>query len=172
MQPIPDGVRLIDLQPHGDSRGCFTEIFRHEWKAGVEPVQWNAVRSAAGVLRGVHVHRRHDDYLTVVSGSAVIGLRDLRPDSPTHGHVGTVTLRAEAPQAIVIPHGVAHGFYFPEPSIHIYSVTSYWDPEDELGCYWADPNLGIPFPCDSPLVSPRDEALPSLAALLRELHPG
>jgi dTDP-4-dehydrorhamnose 3,5-epimerase len=165
-----DGVRLVDLDTHRDPRGQFTEIFRREWDNSLDPIQWNLVSSGAGVLRGVHVHRCHDDYLLVAQGRAFIGLLDLRLSSPTHGVVQTVTLDAARLQAIFIPHGVAHGFYFPVPSIHIYSVTTYWDISDELGCHWADPDLAIPFPCDSPLLSPRDAALPSLAALRRELN--
>ena len=82
---LPHDVRLSPLVPHRDERGSFVELFREEWETDVHPVQWNAVDSEQGVLRGVHVHPRHDDYLTVVRGSATVGLRDLRDDSPTAG---------------------------------------------------------------------------------------
>jgi dTDP-4-dehydrorhamnose 3,5-epimerase len=168
---LPAGVRLIPLEMHHDERGVFTEIFRREWDTGVSPVQWNVVRSGARVLRGVHVHPRHDDYLVVVEGRASIGIRDLRRGSPTEGLSALVELRADNLQALVTPHGVAHGFYFHEPSIHVYSVTHYWDTADELGCHWADPALEIPWPDESPLVSERDDAAQSLAELLAELEP-
>ena len=109
-------------------------------------MQWNAVWSEAGVLRGVHVHVRHDDYLTVPVGRASVGLRDLRRGSPTEGLTALVELGREQPGALVIPHGVAHGFYFHEPSLHVYAVSEYWDPADELACNWADPELGIEWP--------------------------
>ena len=162
---LPDGVRVTPLEPHRDERGSFTELHRISWGVGVEPVQWNAVRSHAGVLRGVHVHPRHDDYLIVSSGSATVGLRDLRPDSPTAGAATCVELRGDAPAGLTIPHGVAHGFLFHEPSLHIYAVSHYWDVDDELGCRWDDPALEIPWPDAEPLVSPRDAALPSLPEL-------
>ena len=57
---LPAGVALRPLRMHRDERGVLTEIFRESW-AGLAAVQWNAVRSAAGVLRGVHVHVRHAD---------------------------------------------------------------------------------------------------------------
>jgi dTDP-4-dehydrorhamnose 3,5-epimerase len=117
------------------------------------------------------VHVTHDDYLTVVRGRATIGLADLRGDSPTAGLACCVVLEAAEPAAIAIPHGVAHGFLFQEPSTHIYGVTHYWDPADELGCRWDDPALGIPWPAGvRPLLSERDATLPSLAALRRELR--
>ena len=166
---LPDGVRLRPLEPHADERGVFTELHRAEWDTGVVPVQWNAVRSGAGVLRGVHVHPRHDDYLIVFSGRATVGLRDLREDAPAEAPACCVELDGAAPAALTIPHGVAHGFYFHEPSIHIYAVSHYWDAADELGCHWADPELGIPWPVREARVSPRDEALPSLARLRSQL---
>jgi dTDP-4-dehydrorhamnose 3,5-epimerase len=136
---LPAGVRRRPLTMHRDQRGTFTEIFRHAWHTGVTPVQWNAVSSGTGVLRGVHVHPRHDDYLIVLQGHASIGLRDLRQGSPTEGLAAVVDLRGDALTALGIPHGVAHGFYFHEPSVHIYAVSAYWDPSDELGCHWGRP---------------------------------
>ena len=82
---LPIGTSLRVLEPHRDPRGSFTELFRGEWNQGVAPVQWNAVRSDIGVLRGVHAHLRHADYLTVPIGRATVGLRDLRRWSDTLG---------------------------------------------------------------------------------------
>jgi dTDP-4-dehydrorhamnose 3,5-epimerase len=169
---LPAGVRLRELAPHGDERGVFTELFRDSWQLEVAPVQWNVVRSDANVLRGVHVHNRHADYLTLVGGRATIGLSDLREGSPSEGLGTTVELVADAPAALVIPPGVAHGFYFPEPSIHVYAVSHEWDPSDELGCRWDDPELRIAWPCDEPLVSPRDDALGTLSDLRAAVRAG
>jgi len=167
---LPHDLRLTPLTPHGDDRGRFLELFRREWQTGVEPIQWNAVDSEAGVLRGVHVHPRHDDYLTVFRGRATIGVRDLREASPTEGATACIELSGEQPTAITIVHGVAHGFYFHEPSTHIYSVSHYWDMADELGCRWDDPALEIPWPQEDAQISPRDAELPSLEVLSRELR--
>ena len=165
---LPAGVEVHALRPYADERGVFTELLREEWGLA-RPVQWNAVRSEAGVLRGVHLHPRHDDYLTVVAGRASVGLHDLRPASATSGRSTVVELDAERPAAIVIPHGVAHGFLFHSPSIHVYAVSHTWDPDDELGCRWDDPELGISWPETPSSVSDRDLALPSLAGLAATL---
>jgi len=154
---------------HGDDRGVFTEIFRREWDLGIDPVQWNLVHSQAGVLRGVHVHPRHDDYLLVSRGRVSVGLRDLRPGSPTEGLPALVELNADDLTGIFIPHGVAHGFYFHEPSTHLYAVSHYWDDDDEKGCLWSDPALEIPWPVTSAQVSRRDGAAQPLSDLLAEL---
>lgn len=161
-----DGVRRHRLESHPDDRGVFTELYRAEWRLGIEPVQWNWVSSLPETLRGVHVHARHDDYLTVVSGLASVGLRDLRAESRTYGLTAVLALSGNNPEAILIPHGVAHGFYFHEPSIHIYSVSHYWDIHDELGCRWDDPELEIEWPLEGrPRLSARDAAAPSLREL-------
>jgi dTDP-4-dehydrorhamnose 3,5-epimerase len=166
---LPDGVSLRRLTPHRDDRGVFTELFRGEWEVGLEPVQWNAVTTKANVLRGVHVHPVHDDYLVVHGGRASVGLRDLRTGSPTAGAAAVVAVDGDAPVAITIPHGVAHGFWFHAPSLHIYAVSHVWDQADELGCHWGDPALELPWPAGDPQLSPRDAALPPLAALLERL---
>jgi dTDP-4-dehydrorhamnose 3,5-epimerase len=168
--PLPHDVRLSPLEPHRDERGTFLELFRDEWETDVKPVQWNAVDSEAGVLRGVHVHPRHDDYLTVVRGKVTIGLKDLRPGSLSEGHAACVELSAEQPAAISIPHGVAHGFYFHRLSMHIYAVSHYWDLADELGCRWDDASLEIPWPQSEAHISTRDAELPPLAELRAEFE--
>jgi dTDP-4-dehydrorhamnose 3,5-epimerase len=162
---LPDGVELHRLEPHADERGVFTELFRDSWGLPVVPVQWNVVRSEPNVLRGVHAHWRHHDYLTLVAGRATIGLHDLRESSPTEGLGVTVELHGEQPAALSIPTGVAHGFYFHEPAIHVYAVSHEWDPADELGCRWDDPALAIEWPCSAPVLSERDERLGSLSEL-------
>ena len=167
--PLPQGVCVRSLVGHRDDRGCFTEVFRAEWETGVAPVQWNVVESQAGVLRGVHVHLLHDDYLILVSGRASIGLKDLRPESPTAGLATVVELAGERLQALTIPPGVAHGFYFHEPSRHLYAVSRYFDPADELGCHWNDSELGIRWPVTQAITSRRDAAAPSLSVLVEEL---
>jgi dTDP-4-dehydrorhamnose 3,5-epimerase len=167
---LPEGLLVRQLEPHGDDRGTFVELHRQEWDTQIAPIQWNAVHSEPGVLRGVHVHPCHDDYLTVVRGRAIVGLRDLRDRSPSAGAAACIELSAERPAALTIPHGVAHGFYFPEASIHVYAVSHYWDQADELGCRWDDPALEIPWPQREARISTRDESLPPLAILLDELR--
>jgi dTDP-4-dehydrorhamnose 3,5-epimerase len=163
---LPLGCRILPLEPRDDDRGRLTELFRAEWDTGAAaPIQWNAVRSDADVLRGVHVHTRHDDYLTVPLGRMFIGLHDMRRGSASFGASCLVELTEDDPSALVVPHGVAHGFWIPEPSLFVYGVSHYWDPTDELGCHWGDPALGIDWPCTAPRLSARDAAAPPLSDL-------
>jgi len=163
---LPDGAELLPLDPHDDHRGRFVEMFRQEWNTGLEPIQWNYVESAANVLRGVHLHPRHGDYLVVAMGRAQVGLRDLRKGSPTEDLATTFEMHGAEPMALIVPPGVAHGFWFSEPSLHVYSVTHYWDLEDELACRWNDPELEIPWRPGEPLLSDRDATAGSLREML------
>lgn len=166
---LPDGVLVRPLVEHRDPRGAFSEVFRQEWATAIVPVQWNMTRSQPGVLRGVHVHPRHHDYVIVLEGHATAALRDLRPASPTSGLVATFSLRGDTLLGVTIPCGVAHGFLFHEPTLFLLAVSESWDPDDELGCHWADPALGIDWPARPTCLSDRDLALPSLGALLEDL---
>lgn len=157
-------VVVRPLAPHADARGVFTELYRDEWRLGPRPVQWNAVTSAPNVLRGFHCHVRHADVVTVVAGAMALGLRDLRPTSPTEGAAELLEIEARS-VAVAVPPGVAHGFYFPEESVHVYAVSETFDPEDELGCRWDDPEIGLAWPCTAPLLSERDQRAGSFAAM-------
>lgn len=169
---LPQGVLLHSLKTYRDERGSLTEFFRTSWETGIDVVQWNYSESEARVLRGVHVHVRHTDYLIVLRGRASIGLRDLRRGSPTEGMAALIELRGTDLQALTIPPGVAHGFYFHEPSSTLCAVSEFWDLQDELGCHWADPALEIKWPEAAPVISARDAALLSMRELVESLPHG
>ncbi len=163
---LPDGCALFDFSTHGDSRGALTEMFREEWQTGIQPVQWNFVRSNANVLRGVHVHVVHSDYLVCTGGTMLLGLVDVRPDSPTHRLSTVVTLSGDAMQAALVPKGVAHGFHFPGPATLCYAVSHYWNTVDEIGCRWDDPDLGLDWDVVDPVLSERDRTAGSAAEMV------
>ena len=151
-----DGVGIRALTPHRDTRGRLVEIYREHWDLGCRPVQFNAVTSEAGVLRGVHVHVSHADHLFLATGSMRLGLHDLRPWSPTTGQSWQVELSGPVPQVVIIPPGVAHGFCFPVPSLLFYGTSDYFDPQDELACRFDASELQLSWPVPQPTISDRD----------------
>jgi dTDP-4-dehydrorhamnose 3,5-epimerase len=183
------GVRFGSIVRHADSRGSFREV----WKAsafpalsraetgapeGAEPhfVQANLSSSAAGVLRGLHYHRRQLDYWTVTSGRALVALVDVRPLVEGSGPRAIVETRElAADDWVVIPTGVAHGFLALEPLELLYLVTNEYDGADELGFAWDDPAVGVPWPTvqgtpdGRPILSDRDRSNPPLAVLVARL---
>jgi dTDP-4-dehydrorhamnose 3,5-epimerase len=168
---LPHGVALRSLTAHRDARGLVAEIFRDEWPTGIAPVQWAMAVSEAGVMRGVHVHIRHDDYFLLLQGAVCVGLHDLRPRSPSTRCASLLELRGDDPTALVIPHGVAHGFLFLDTAIFVIGASQYYDAADELGCHWRDPDLGLVWPRDTARLSARDAALPPLRDLAARMPP-
>jgi len=164
------GVSLFLLAVHPDSRGSFTEVFRQEWlPPGAQMLQANLSRSRAGVLRGLHFHRRQADYWCISSGKALVGLFDLRRGSPTAGKRAEIRLDAgEGSRSLYIPKGVAHGFYAETDVLLQYLVDQYYTGGDEFGVAWDDPDVGIEWPARDPILSDRDRSNPPLADVLKD----
>lgn len=163
-------VKILNLVANNDSRGTFTEIFRHSWADGIfSPLQWNVVRSEKHVLRGFHCHKLHTDYLTVASGKAGFFLKDLRISSGTFQKDLKIFIDSSEPKALIIPPGVGHAFWFLEESMHIYSVSHYWNEDDEFGCFYGDPELGIELDF-KPNISDRDMKLGSYHQLVEKIN--
>lgn len=178
MNSLPDGVIVRALQRHADERGSLIESHRASWGHGA-PAQFNLVVSAPGVLRGVHLHFVHTDQLVMAHGRMVVGLHDCRSGSPTFGQGASVMLE-DADRTLIVPPGVAHGFWMPNGGTLVYGLDAEWTPADELRCRWDDPALkidwsafGDPTPTASPgmpHLSERDRSAPSLAAMLAEYN--
>lgn len=166
---LPAGVARHALAAVADARGSFTEIFRKSWPLGVEPRQWGFQQTEAGVLRGVHVHLTHDEFVLIATGKALLGIKDLRRNSASFGLTALLTLAGERPELVTLPHGVAHGLYYATEACQLLASSEYYDPADDLACHWADPALGIPWPVRDPMLSERDRTAPSLAELMAAL---
>lgn len=166
---LPAGVAIRPLEAHPDLRGRLTEIFRREWRSGVDPVQWNLLHSHANVMRGMNVHLKHDDYYVLASGRLTLGLYDLRRSSPTYRMSTIMELSSDALAAIVVPIGVLHGTLYHAPSVMLTGRSNYFDPDDDLGCMWSDADLAFGWQARDPILVGRDAERPSLAALEAEL---
>ena len=72
-------------------------------------------------------------------------------------------LDAERHNLFLIPRGFAHGFLALEDSIFTYNCSSYYNKESEGGIMWNDPEIGIYWNIDDPLVSDKDQELLTFA---------
>ncbi len=169
--PLPHGVEVLTLETHQDNRGRFTELFREQWSKNPHPVQWNFVQSHAHTLRGAHVHLVHHDFYTLLHGEEMIILKDLRIHSPTYSLSAVLKFNAAKQiNGIHIPPGVAHGLYCFTDSLNMVGVSEYYDTADELSCHWQDPDLGVTWPCTSPIISTRDHEAPSVKEVLKQME--
>lgn len=169
---LPYKVQLLPLISHQDTRGTLCEIFRKNWDfEGPRPVQWNLVHSKQNVLRGFHVHRTHWDYLLNIGSDMILGLQDIRRLSSSYNLAVTILLKSDDLHLVIIPPGVAHGFYFPhQAASFIYSVSHYHDLGDEFACRWNDPDVLVHWPCKYPILSERDQDAGSLADMITKLE--
>jgi dTDP-4-dehydrorhamnose 3,5-epimerase len=161
---LPKGLRVTPLDTHADERGALTEVFRRSWEGGPWPAQWNVTSSEPGVLRGVHLHLHHWDYVVVVDGRVDVGVRDVRRGSPTEGLTALIGLDGKDLTALTIPPGILHGFHALDRSTVLYGLSEEWEIEDDLACRWDD--VGIPWRTEAPTLSARDTDAPPLRDLL------
>lgn len=154
-------VIIHRLEVHSDDRGSFVENFRQEWMpTGYDMVQSNVANRKRGTLVGLHYHLHQADYWYVPQGQASIVLHDLRIDSPTENQTVKIEASRQNEVGIFIPPGVAHGFYARTDMTINYMVSSYYNPDDELGVTWNDPEWVWIWPNPSPDVSDRDATNP------------
>lgn len=166
---IPEVV-LIDAEVFVDQRGFFAETYKQSSFASkelaVEFVQDNHSRSKHGVLRGLHYQKKPAAQAKLVSairGEIFDVALDIRKGSPSYGHWVAAVLSDQNHRLLFIPEGFAHGFVvLSDEADVVYKVTAEYSAENERGIIWSDPRLGIEWPIEDPLLSPRDAQLPTL----------
>jgi dTDP-4-dehydrorhamnose 3,5-epimerase len=163
------GVLLVEPKVFGDDRGFFMEMFhaKRYADAGIPGpfVQDNFSRSAKGILRGLHFQEPNAQgkLVQVVSGAVYDVAVDVRKGSPTFGKWVGVELSSDNRRQLWIPPGFAHGFCVLSDSADFhYKCTTLYAPESERSVLWNDPDLGIPWPVTSPLLSGKDAKAPRL----------
>jgi dTDP-4-dehydrorhamnose 3,5-epimerase len=167
---VPDAYVLTPTQ-HGDDRGVFLEWFRFEQLDAVghpfRLAQANASVSRPGVVRGIHyadVPPGQAKYVTCVRGAVLDVVVDLRAGSPTFGVWDAVRLDDADRRVLYLAEGLGHGFCALEPdSTVVYLCNDVYRPDAEHGVHPLDPELGIAWPADAPVLSPKDAAAPTLA---------
>ena len=163
---VIDGVVVVDPVVHGDERGFFVETYRPSWfPGGREMIQGNRGDRQAGAIVGLHYHLHQADYWYVPYGTARVVLHDLRRGGPTDGaticmDLGVGPDGTNAHRGVYIPPGVAHGFGALTDMTITYLVDGYYNPADELGVAWDDPEIAADWGIESPILSGRDQANP------------
>jgi len=164
---------LYELEPNvfGDDRGYFFESFRkntfQELGINEDFIQDNESFSVKGTLRGLHYQAAPHAQAKLVRislGKVLDVALDIRKDSPTYGKHHTVLLEATRHNMFLVPAGFAHGFLALEDSIFNYKCSNYYNKEAEGGVLWNDPALGIDWQVSSPIVSDKDQVLPTFAS--------
>ncbi len=165
-------VILVEPTIHGDERGRFIETYRRSWfPLGREMTQANRSEKQAGAIVGLHYHLHQADYWYVLRGTARVVLHDLRHGSPTDGATLTIDLDGDHDRGVFIPPGVAHGFASLTDLTLWYLVDNYYNPADELGVAWDDPEIGADWGVADPVLSERDRSNPLRAQIPPGVQP-
>jgi len=169
-EPMP-GLFLIQATVFKDPRGYFFESYnRLQYEnAGIHTpfVQDNQSLSQSGVLRGLHYQAppfAQDKLVRVIAGAVNDVVVDIRKGSPTYGQHYKVLLNADNFRLLFIPKGFAHGFETLEDhTIFHYKCSDYYNKSSEGGIFWNDPELGIAWESQTPVISEKDATLPRLS---------
>ncbi|MEH2919976.1 dTDP-4-dehydrorhamnose 3,5-epimerase [Samsonia erythrinae] len=160
------GAKIIQPKVFGDARGFFLETYEKKryqdmLNINLDFVQDNHSRSSKGVLRGLHFQKTtpQGKLVRVVRGEVFDVAVDIRQDSPTFGEWSGVILSEENKTQFWLPPGLAHGFVvLSDIADFEYKCTDYYDPSDEGCLLWNDPEIGIKWPIQTPLLSEKDKA--------------
>lgn len=166
-----EGILLVDTDFFRDERGFFIESYHRKrfQDHGLTDdfVQDNHSRSAKGVLRGMHYQDMTAPMGKLVrcTAGAILDVAvDLRVGSPTFGEWVSEKLTEENMRQLYCPPGFAHGFLTLSDSADVqYKCTGFYTPSAEGSVAWNDTEIGIRWPNESPQVSRKDAAAPSLA---------
>jgi dTDP-4-dehydrorhamnose 3,5-epimerase len=168
---------LVEIIPtvFNDDRGWFYEFYKEEsyQAAGIRYnfVQENQSFSKKGVIRGLHMQLHpyaQAKLVTVIHGKVLDVVVDLRPGSPTFAKVYYCLLDGNRHNMLMVPDGFAHGFAALEDSIFFYKCSNAFHKPSEAGIIWNDPELKIDWQVKDPIVSEKDQQLPTLEELLRK----
>lgn len=171
---------VYELRPrvHKDARGFFMETYNRQRYVDFDIrdlfVQDNHSRSVRNTLRGLHyqLHNPQAKLCRVIEGQALDVAVDIRLGSPNFGKWMSVVLSDELHNQIYIPAGFAHGFAALSDTVQfLYKCSDYYDPSDEYGIAWNDPDLNIRWSVDNPQLSERDAKYSNLASIPHEFLP-
>lgn len=175
---LKDAV-VIEPLVFKDDRGYFFEVYQRNnyQQLGIthEFVQDNRSKSTKNVLRGLHFQKTKPQgkLVSVTQGTVFDVAVDLRHDSPTFGQHHSVILSEDNFLQFYIPPGFAHGFcVLSDTASFQYKCTDYYDPTDEGGLIWNDPELRIEWPVTDPIISAKDSVLPQFASVKEQILKG
>lgn len=172
---------IIEPKVFGDKRGYFFESYNEkswEKELGFVPtfVQDNESMSAKDVLRGIHFQippYGQGKLVRVIKGSVLDVAVDLREGSPTYGMHEKVVLTGENKKQFYVPAGFGHGFLTLEDNtVFSYKCTEFYNPENEDGIVWNDPDLNIDWGVNNPLISDKDKKLQKFSNFITPFKKG
>lgn len=166
-----EGAVVLTPKVFGDNRGWFMESYskRTLKELGIsdEFIQDNRSFSAqVGTLRGLHCQTNpmaQAKLLTCLKGTITDIAVDIRKGSPTYKKWVAVELSEENKKMFYIPVGCLHGFVTRTPDVEVmYKVDKFYSPENDRSVRFDDPELGVVWDIENPILSQKDINAPLL----------
>ena len=170
------GLYIVESSVHPDNRGLFFELYKYNSLAehGIEEfVQDNVSISKKNVIRGLHFQSEpysQGKLVSVLKGSIFDVAVDIRKNSDTFGKYIGVYLDDVNRKRLYVPVGFAHGFCtLSDENIVLYKNTKEYSQSHERGIIWNDSEIGIDWPCESPILSEKDLKYPTIGDISNSL---
>jgi dTDP-4-dehydrorhamnose reductase/dTDP-4-dehydrorhamnose 3,5-epimerase len=166
-----DDVLILEPRVFGDHRGWFTETYSkskfQELGIDIEFVQDNHSMSAQkGTLRGLHFQtnpKAQTKLVRCTKGKILDVAVDLRKGSSTYKQWVGVELSEDNKKQLLIPKGFAHGFLTLTDDVEVqYKVDEYYAPECDRSIRFDDPEIGVDWGIQDPILSEKDLKAPLL----------
>lgn len=126
----------------------------------------HSMSSVKGTLRGIHFQKgdkAQAKLVRCVRGAVLDVAVDLRHESPTYKKWVAVELSADNKKQLLIPRGFGHGFVTLTDEVEfLYKADNYYAPEADGGVRWNDPEIGVDWGVEEPILSAKDEKNPLL----------
>lgn len=166
-----EGVFIIEPDIFEDNRGWFMESY-HKGKLkdlglDIEYIQDNHSSTLKkGTIRGLHFQNKpyaQSKLVSCIRGAVLDVAVDIRKDSPTYKQWVTVELSEENKNKLFIPIGFAHGFITLTDNAELYyKVDNHYNKESEGCIHFSDPEIGIDWGEENPILSEKDSDAPFL----------
>ena len=164
-----EGVYILEPRVFGDERGWFMETYSKIKTPEIarDFVQDNhSYSKEKGILRGIHFQNGEHAQAKLVRcirGAVLDVAVDLRKGSPTYMQWEAVELSAENKKQLFIPRGFGHGFLtLTEDVEFVYKTDNYYNYESDRSIIWNDPDIGVDWGTENPVLSEKDSSAPRL----------
>ncbi len=166
---VVEGAFILEPNVFGDHRGYFMEsysqnAFSHLGVTSLFVQDNESYTEKAGTLRGIHFQNNPMSQCKVVRVTKVAVkdlVIDLRRSSPTYLKWQLVELSDQNKCQLYIPKGCGHGFLTLTDNVQFcYKVDAPYSKEHDRSILFNDPELGVDWGIENPIVSDKDACAP------------
>ncbi len=165
------GVKVIEPTYFDDNRGYSAETYnvRSLQDCGINTkfvVDYVCFNKEAGTVRGIHFQNNPHPQVKLVRvlhGEVLDFVVDFRRNSPTYKQWTSMVLSETNRKQIYLPSGFGHAYVTREPgTVVLYKFDDYYDRELVRAIRWNDPEIGLKWDIDNPVLSASDSKAPFL----------